>query len=81
MVRDAKSQLPEMLLLSLPWALPPTAAQASSRISPLPQGNAGVALGIALALALHSSGEELGEMPLLVTSSWAIWEGWRFLLP
>lgn len=35
-------------------ASPPTAAQAPTRISPLPQGNAGVALGITLPLALHS---------------------------
>lgn len=61
MVEDAKSQLPEMLLLSLPWALPPTAAQMPTRISPLPQGNAGVAHGIALPLALHSPAQLWGR--------------------
>lgn len=61
LVRDAKSQHPEMLLLSLPWALPHTAAQVPTRISPLPQVNAGVALGIALPSASHSPAELWGR--------------------
>lgn len=61
LVRDAESQLPGMLLLSLPWASPPTAAQATTKISPLPQGNAGVVLGIALPVALHSPAQLWGR--------------------
>lgn len=66
LVRDAKSQLPEMLLLSLPWALLPTAAQAPTKMSPLAQGNAGLQwvlhnFGIVLPLALHSPAQLWGR--------------------